>query len=214
MRMELIEHYLSIQGEGLHAGQPAYFVRFARCNLRCAWCDSAYTFGAGQQVPIEQVEAAIRASGARYVCITGGEPLLHEKDCVALIRRLPRHHFDVETGGSLSVAPYLLKNTSIIMDWKLSSSGMSARMRKSNLALLRPKQDLIKLVTDGSAAELREMESFLRRTDSGAVPVSIQPVHGSDARGIAHWLLSLKNPRLRFNLQLHKIVWPGVERGV
>lgn len=212
--MKLIEHYLSIQGEGLHPGRPTYFVRFARCNLRCSWCDSAYTFGPGKEVPFRTVVSAIQKSRARYVCLTGGEPLLHKNDCLQLIRRFPKVHFDIETGGSLDIRPYLKPNVSVIMDWKLEGSGMKHRMLKSNLPLLRPKADLIKLVTRVNPAERREMKSFIRATQKTQVPVSIQPVHGSSARSAAEWALSLKNPRVQLNLQLHKIIWPGKKRGV
>src|SRR5438034_8841034 len=101
--MELIEHYLSIQGEGLHPGKLTYFVRFARCNLACTWCDSTYTFGKGDEIDFETVAEAIEASRAPYVCLTGGEPLLHTDDCVRLIQHFPQIHFDVETGGSLDI---------------------------------------------------------------------------------------------------------------
>ena len=212
--MQLIEHYASLQGEGLHSGKLTYFVRFARCNLRCAWCDSAYTFGPGRKAAFGAVAAAIRRSGARFVCLTGGEPLLHREDCLRLIRAFPGLHFDIETGGSLDIGPVRLENTSVIMDWKLAHSGMGRRMRPANLPLLRPGSDLLKLVTDGSAAEKREILRLVRQTAKHGFPVSLQPVHGTAPAPLAEWLVSLKNPRLQFNLQVHKAIWPGRDRGV
>lgn len=212
--MQLIEHYLSIQGEGLHPGQLAYFVRFARCNLRCAWCDSAYTFGPGREVPFSAAARAIRTSKSRFVCLTGGEPLLHREDCLNLIRAFPKLHFDIETGGSLDIRPYLKPNVSVIMDWKLKSSNMGRKMMASNLDCLRPKADLIKLVTDFSTAEIAEMKRLIQRTEKSDVPVSIQPVQGTSPQKIADWAVRLKNPRVRVNLQLHKLIWPRRRRGV
>ncbi len=97
--MQLIEHYLSIQGEGLHTGKLTYFVRFARCNLSCQWCDSAYTFGKGTKFDFSAVTQAIVESSAPFVCLTGGEPLLYPQECVRLIQHFPQLHFDIETGG-------------------------------------------------------------------------------------------------------------------
>jgi 7-carboxy-7-deazaguanine synthase len=212
--MQLIEHYASLQGEGLHPGKLTYFVRFARCNLRCAWCDSEYTFGAGRKTSFSAVASALRRSGARFVCLTGGEPLLHREDCVRLIRAFPQLHFDLETGGSLDIAPVQYANTSVIMDWKLRSSGMSRKMKPGNLPLLRREQDLLKLVTDGSSAERKEIRGILRKTEKYGFPVSIQPLHGIDPAPLAEWTISLKNPRLQFNLQLHKLIWPRRTSGV
>ena len=212
--MRLIEHYLSIQGEGLHSGKPTYFVRFARCNLRCAWCDSEYTFGDGDETTFDMVAEAVTRSKAQIVCLTGGEPLLHTDDCLHLIRHFPLIHFDIETGGSLDIAKVLLGNVSVVMDWKLSGSGMNGKMRKENLPLLRLTHDLLKFVTDGSDTERSEIEDLIRRTQDSGVPVSIQPVFGTEARPLAEWTLSIKNPRIQFNLQMHKYIWTAQQAGV
>ena len=212
--MELVEHYLSLQGEGLHSGQPTYFVRFARCNLRCTWCDSSYTFPPGCDVPLNKVLQAIRKSRTARVCLTGGEPLLHTPDCLALIRKLPKIHFDIETGGSLPIRPVQLPNTSVILDWKLSSSSMNNRMDPENLKTLRPRQDLLKCVTDFSPAEKKQVRELLQETQKLRFSISLQPVWGTDPTPLAEWIVQQKNPRLRINLQLHRILWPNQHRGV
>lgn len=212
--MQLIEHYLSIQGEGLRTGRPTYFVRFARCNLRCAWCDTTYSFGEGNVVPFEKVVTAIKKSQAKWVCLTGGEPLLHMEDCLKLCTNLPEHHFDVETGGSLDIQPLQVQNSSIIMDWKLKHSGMNHKMKEENLSYLRTDRDLLKFVTDGSQEERDEIVHIIRKTETKGFPVSIQPLFGTEVQPIAEWLLNLKNPRLQLNLQIHKFIWPSVPLGV
>jgi 7-carboxy-7-deazaguanine synthase len=212
--MQLIEHYLSIQGEGLHTGKLTYFVRFARCNLRCTWCDSPYSFGEGKNIPFSTIAKAIRKSGAQFVCLTGGEPLLHETDCLHLIRHFPKIHFDIETGGSLPVKKFQSKNTSVIMDWKLNDSGMAHRMVSENLKVLRPPLDLLKLVTTFSKKEKKEMLAVIQATQKTKIPISIQPVWGTHPKKIAQWLIGLKNPRVQFNLQLHKQIWPNTQRRV
>lgn len=209
--MRLIEHYLSVQGEGLHSGELTYFVRFARCNLRCAWCDSTFTFGEGSEIDPKAVAKSIRESKAKFVCLTGGEPLLHAPDCTHLIRSFPQLHFDIETGGSLEIQPVQSQNSSVIMDWKLKHSGMNHKMKESNLFILRPTQDLLKFVTDGSDEEKQEILEITKQTEPFGFPVSLQPVFGTDPKPLAEWMIALKNPRLRINLQIHKVIW-GAER--
>ena len=212
--MQLIEHYLSIQGEGLHPGKLSYFVRFARCNLSCAWCDSTYTFGKGEEVSFATVANAILGSKAKYVCLTGGEPLLHTEDCVRLIKHFPEIHFDIETGGSLDVAPVQFQNSSVIMDWKLKHSGMNHKMKEEHLKLLRPAQDLLKFVTDMTGEESAEMKDLISRMEIFDFPISVQPVWGTDPQKLTEWVLSLKNPRLQVNLQIHKLIWGPDKVGV
>jgi 7-carboxy-7-deazaguanine synthase len=212
--MQLIEHYLSIQGEGLHPGKLTYFVRFARCNLSCSWCDSTYTFGKGEEISFAIVANSILGSKARFVCLTGGEPLLHPEDCLRLIRHFPEICFDIETGGALNIAPVQLPNVSLIMDWKLKNSGMSRKMKEEHLRLLRPDKDLLKFVTDGSDEEKTEILSLIFRTENLNFPISIQPVWGTDTKKLTEWVLSLKNPRLQINLQIHKLIWGPIKTGV
>ncbi len=212
--MQLIEHYLSLQGEGLHSGKPTYFVRFARCNLRCQWCDTSYSFGKGTLVSFNTVTSKIKESRAKFVCLTGGEPLLHTEDCIQLMRHAPQLHFDIETGGSLDIQPFQVKNSSIIMDWKLEHSGMNHKMKQDNLLYLRPEQDLLKFVTDGSSVEKSEILQIIEKTKNRGFQISIQPVFGCEIQPIADWLLSLKNPCLQFNLQLHKLIWAAHPVGI
>ena len=153
----MIEHYLSIQGEGLHSGKPTYFVRFARCNLRCAWFDSEYTFGDGDETTSDMVAEAVTRSKAQIVCLTGGEPLLHTDDCLHLIRHFPLIHFDIETGGSLDIAKVLLGNVSVD-GLEIVRFGHERQDAQRNLPLLRPTHDLLKFVTDGSDTERSEMK--------------------------------------------------------
>ena len=212
--MQLIEHYLSLQGEGLRTGKLTYFVRFARCNLRCSWCDSTYTFGKGKPISFEAIAQAIKKSKAHYVCLTGGEPLLHTKDCIELIRHFPNLHFDVETSGSIAIRPVQLKNSSIIMDWKLNHSKMSHKMKQENFSCLRKNQDLLKFVTDGSKEEQMEILKIEKKTRKFGFLISLQPVFGTNPEKCANWLISLKNPRFQFNLQLHKTIWSPTQTRV
>jgi 7-carboxy-7-deazaguanine synthase len=87
--MQITEIYKSIQGESTHAGLPCVFVRLTGCNLRCSWCDSEYTFTGGQRRTLEEVAAEVErlSPGGGLVEITGGEPLLQEREVVSLMQR-------------------------------------------------------------------------------------------------------------------------------
>ena len=84
----IIEIYRSIQGESSFAGLPCTFVRLAGCNLRCTWCDSEYTFSGGKKMSMEEVEAEVkRLAPAGLIEITGGEPMLQERELLPLMER-------------------------------------------------------------------------------------------------------------------------------
>src|SRR5271157_1264898 len=100
--MQITEIYKSIQGESTYAGLPCVFVRLTGCNLRCSWCDSEYTFSGGSRMTIEEViERVEQLSNAGLVEVTGGEPMLQEKETVSLMQRLLDDGYTVllETSG-------------------------------------------------------------------------------------------------------------------
>ena len=101
--MQITEIYKSIQGESTYAGLPCVFVRLTGCNLRCSWCDSEYTFSGGHRMAIGEVEEEVQrlSPGGRLVEITGGEPLLQEREAVPLMEGLLRCGYTVllETSG-------------------------------------------------------------------------------------------------------------------
>src|SRR5216684_5454544 len=87
--MQITEIYRSIQGESSFAGIPCIFVRLTACNLRCSWCDSEYTFSGGKKMSVDEVERAVGdLAPAGLVEITGGEPMLQERELVPLMDRL------------------------------------------------------------------------------------------------------------------------------
>ena len=83
--MNVTETFVSLQGEGKHQGKPCFFLRLSGCNLRCTWCDTAYAFEKGTERSIEDIVKEISESKVRYVCITGGEPLLQKKELLPLL---------------------------------------------------------------------------------------------------------------------------------
>lgn len=103
--MFIAEVFASLQGEGILAGTPSFFIRTSGCNLRCRWCDTPYTSWQpeGRRLSVVELVAAAGDSGLRHVVITGGEPLL-QRELPALCSALKArgHHVTVETAGTLA----------------------------------------------------------------------------------------------------------------
>ena len=206
--MRIIEIFHSLQGEGPLSGVRTSFIRTARCNLRCAWCDSTYTFGPGLERSIPSILREVRRHGTRFACLTGGEPLL-QRESVQLLRGLSRQGYTtvVETGGSLDVRPYLrIPRVVLSVDVKCPSSRMEPRNRWANLPLLRPR-DVTKFVI----ADRRDYRYARRVLADHPVrsTVVFQPVWGSRAGRLADWVLADRLDA-RVLLHEHKVLWGDV----
>ncbi len=198
----------SVQGEGPLSGERTTFVRTARCNLRCRWCDTTYSFGPGRERSIPSIVREVARHRTRYVCLTGGEPLLQAAS-LDLARRLADAGVTtvVETGGSLDVAPYLaIPRLILSVDVKCPGSKMDGRNRWENLPLLRA-QDVIKFVIGDRKDYL--YARTVRRSYGGPAAAVFQPVWGSDAGRLADWVLADRLD-VRVMLQTHKVLWGDV----
>jgi 7-carboxy-7-deazaguanine synthase len=218
MPLKVNEIFYSIQGESSFAGRPCVFVRLTGCNLRCSYCDTRYAYDEGKDMPIEAILESVDAFSCRLVELTGGEPLL-QPETPELVRKLLQRGFRVlvETNGSLDID--LIDPRAVrIVDVKCPSSGECERNDPDNLKKLMP-QDEVKFVI-ANRADFDYARSVLRmipeRPDSeGKILFSPVTLPGSDrqaARDLAAWILEEHLP-VRLNLQLHKILWPGEERG-
>ena len=232
----LNEMYVSIQGESSLVGLPTVFVRLYGCNLRCRWCDSMHAVEGGEftRTSVEDTARRIREladsgeqAGIRNVCWTGGEPLLQGESIAAAIRRLPDtfvHSF--ETDGEIDLRTFDATVSEeresgrlrYVMDVKCPGSGMKADKALANLALLR-EQDEVKFVLQN-----RDDYDFAKRvltthgTKAGTVLFSpVVPAHkaskGLDVAQLAAWILE-DRLLVRLQVQLHKLIWPGRERGI
>jgi 7-carboxy-7-deazaguanine synthase len=213
--LRVTEIFRSVQGESSHAGRTCAFVRLTGCPMRCAWCDSEYTFTGGEHVSIEDVMRQVRAYGCQLVEVTGGEPLA-QKEAFELVRRLCDEGFEVliETGGYVSTEG-VDERAKIILDVKCPASGEMERNHWPNLERLRADRDEVKFVVAG-----REDWEFARgvieKYDLGrrARAVLISPVWGqTDLRELAD-LVASSGLNVRMQLQLHKYIWGPETRGV
>lgn len=193
-------------------GRPTVFVRLTGCPLRCVYCDTAYAFSGGELRTLDAVVADVRAFGARFVTVTGGEPLA-QPECLPLLTALcdldAIREVSLETSGALDVAavdPRVVK----VLDLKTPASGEVHRNLWSNIEHLT-RRDQIKFVVcdrgDYEWARLKIAElSLVQRVDE----VLLSPSHGVlPARELAEWVLA-DGLDVRVQLQLHKFIWGDV----
>src|ERR1700751_330899 len=145
--MQITEIYKSLQGESTHAGLPCIFVRLTGCNLRCSWCDSEYTFTGGRKMTLDQVMDEVRSlDPVKLVEITGGEPMLQEREVVPLMQRLldARYTVLIETSGERPLERVPRRVVKIV-DVKCPNSGEPDTFRMENLDWLN-REDEVKFV--------------------------------------------------------------------
>lgn len=210
--MRVTEIFHSIQGESSHMGRPCVFVRLTGCNLRCRWCDSAYTFTGGEKISIDEIVKRVQEYGCNLVEVTGGEPLA-QADSLDLIRRLCDENLEVliETSGSIDITP-VDRRAKLILDIKCPGSGEVAQNRWQNLDDLRPHDEIKFVIADRADYDWARQVIKERRLDRWTVLLS--PVWGEmEPRTLAEWMLADRVPA-RFQTQLHKHLWGAEARGV
>ncbi len=215
--LKINEIFLSIQGEGTRAGLPCTLVRLSGCNLRCRWCDTRYAWEDGEVMPVERVLEQVAQLACRRVELTGGEPLCQAAS-LDLMRRLCDAGCQtlLETNGSMDIAPVDGRVVRIV-DIKCPSSGCSDANRWANLSLLTPRDEVKLVIADRADYDFAK-DALLRHGLIGRCAVIFSPLSFAEQRGmraadLAEWILA-DGLDVRLGLQLHKIIWPGVERGV
>jgi 7-carboxy-7-deazaguanine synthase len=207
------ETFFSIQGEGTRAGLPCVFVRLTGCPLRCAWCDTAYAFHEGRRRAVADLVAEIGVHPCRRVLVTGGEPLA-QPAAFLLVRALLDAGWEVavETSGHVLIET-LDRRAVTILDVKAPGSGETHRMEWRNLDLLGPR-DEVKFVLADRADYEWSRDLARERGLLGRCAVLFSPVHGVlDPGVLGRWILA-DGIDARVQVQLHKYLWPGEERGV
>jgi len=213
MPVKVNEIFFSVQGESGYAGRPCAFVRLTGCNLRCSYCDTTHAYEEGEEQTIEQVVEAVSRYPAKLVEVTGGEPML-QPETPALLSALADTDCKVliETNGSVSLEG-LDPRATAIMDIKSPGSGMSGQMLWDNIDLLRPHDEIKFVLTDridyDCAVDIIGKYGLAEKH-----VVHFSPAFGIlEPRLLAQWILD-DGLDVRLQLQLHKYIWPDVERGV
>jgi 7-carboxy-7-deazaguanine synthase len=217
--LRVTEIFHSIQGESTWAGLPCTFIRLTGCPLRCVWCDTEYSFHGGEKVSLERIIERVVEIGTSLVEITGGEPLIHRNAFVLAERLIERGYTVlVETSGAVDVAP-LDPRVHRIMDLKAPGSGESERNLWSNLDHLTARDEIKFVLKDRIdyewARDVIRTRGLGERVAAGQLrALLMSPVWESlDFRELAEWILEDHLP-VRYQLQLHKLIWganvPGV----
>jgi len=208
------EIFVSLQGESSHAGRVCAFVRLTGCHLRCTYCDSEYTFTGGERMKVDQVVAKVAGLGAKLVEVTGGEPLLQPGVYPLMDALLAAGHtVMLETSGAIDVrlVPAAVHK---IVDLKTPSSGECAGNDYRVLDSMNGNDELKFVI--GDRTDYEWSRRMVRDRDLAAKPFGLlfSAVSGLlSSTDLADWIVADRLP-VRFQLQLHKLLWDPKARGV
>jgi 7-carboxy-7-deazaguanine synthase len=226
--MQITEIYRSIQGESSFAGLPCIFVRLTACNLRCAWCDSEYTFTGGKKMSPEEVEQeTLGLAPSGLVEFTGGEPMLQERELIPLMERLLARGYTLllETSGErpLERVP---REVHKIVDVKCPGSGESGTFRESNLSVLSHRDEVKFVIADRKDYEFARDFTRQHELQNKVGGVIFSPAFFKnpslardssncqlDPRLLTEWILE-DRLNVRLGLQIHKFIWEPATHGV
>ncbi|HKD03381.1 MAG TPA: radical SAM protein [Terriglobales bacterium] len=227
--MQITEIFKSIQGESTYAGMACVFVRLTGCNLRCSWCDSEYTFSGGHRMAMEEVLEEVEQLSPQggLVEITGGEPMLQEREVVPLMQRLLQEGYRVllETSGErpLERVP---RGVVKIVDVKCPNSGEPNTFHTENLEALEPHDEVKFVLSDRTDYEFARDFVTEHRLAGRVNAILFSPAFRKDASGarsashclldpqeLAEWMLADRVPA-RLGLQMHKFIWDPAMKGV
>jgi len=207
--MKINEIFYSLQGEGKWAGLPNVFIRTTGCNLRCCFCDTTYAYEDGEEMSIDAIVKDIQKYPCKYVCITGGEPLIQD-ETVQLIDNLLQKSYGIylETNGSLDIKKILRKKSLLIsLDIKCPSSTMHEKMNFNNISLITSNDQLKFIIQD--RIDYDYAKKILKKYKTQAI-IFFQPVWGVNLKELSSWILH-DGLDVRMGLQMHKIIWGDIK---
>lgn len=200
------EIFYSLQGESSTVGYPTVFIRLTGCPLRCNYCDTEYAFSGGEWMQLDDIIEQIKAYRVKHITVTGGEPLV-QKNCLPLLKQLCDLGYQVslETSGSIDISE-VDGRVAIIMDLKTPSSGEESKNLLSNIGHLMMNDEVKFVMADRAdydwAVQMMNEHEITHRCE-----VLFSPVQGKlSATQLADWIIE-DQLDVRFQLQLHKILW-------
>lgn len=208
--LKITEIFYSLQGEANTIGLPTVFVRLTGCPLRCGYCDSEYAFYGGERMSIEAILDKVAAYQPRYVCVTGGEPLA-QRECLNLLVALcdAGYHVSLETSGAMSIEQ-VDSRVSRVMDLKTPGSGEVGRNLWDNLQHLKRHDQIKFVICDRADYEWARFEMDKHQLASKVNDILFSPSFSQlKPLDLAEWILADNLP-VRFQLQLHKLLWNDV----
>ena len=219
----IIEKFLSIDGEGPTAGELATFIRFQGCNLRCSWCDTKYSWSKEditETLNSDEIYSYIKSNKVNNVTLTGGEPLMQDgiEELLQLLSNDKELNIHIETNGAVNIGKFKdavkAENISYIVDFKLPASNMTEKMDMRNLELVS-KNDVYKFVV-GSEEDLIKAYEIITQYDlTSKCLVYLSPVFGSiDMERMVEFMKENNMNKVRLQVQLHKVIWDKDKKGV
>jgi 7-carboxy-7-deazaguanine synthase len=208
-RLRITETFLSLQGEADAVGWPSFFIRLTGCPLRCHYCDTAYAFHGGEWRTVARLADEALQSRARHVCVTGGEPLA-QRQCLALLTVLCESGFRVslETSGAVD-ASAVDPRVNRVIDVKTPASGESQRNLDLSVHGLRATDQLKFVICDRADYEWSRERVRAERLDARCQVLFSPSFQQLPAGQLANWILADRLP-VRFQMQLHKVLWGDV----
>jgi 7-carboxy-7-deazaguanine synthase len=227
--MTITEIYKSLQGESTYAGLACVFVRLTGCNLRCSWCDSEFSFYGGKKMASVEVMEEVKklSPGGGLVEITGGEPMLQEREVVPLMQDLLATGYKVliETSGERPLAR-VPESVIKIVDVKCPQSGEGGTFAIENLQALQPYDEIKFVLSDRTDYEFARDFVTQHRLADRVNAILFSPAFRKNASGardsshclldpeeLARWILE-DNVPARLSLQIHKLIWDPSAKGV
>jgi 7-carboxy-7-deazaguanine synthase len=208
--LKITEMFYSLQGESNTVGLPTLFIRLTGCPLRCGYCDSEYAFYGGERLGLDEILAKVAGFKPRYICVTGGEPLA-QRECLTLLTLLcdAGYQVSLETSGALAVDDVDARVIKV-MDLKTPGSGEVGRNRWENIPVLLPHDQIKFVICSREDYEWARFKLDEYQLHSKVADVLFSPSFGQvEPLTLAEWILADNIP-VRFQLQLHKLLWNDV----
>ena len=193
--LPVVESFYSLQGEGYNTGKAAFFIRLAGCDVGCNWCDSKSSWSRNGQplVPIEQIVADAISHNAKYVIITGGEPLMHPLDELCSLLKKNKLKILLETSGTHPLSGEF--------DWIC----LSPKRNRPPLPDIYNKASELKVIITCTGDFLWAEESRLLVTKR--CKLYLQPEWSTRSALLPNIIKYIKeNPHWKLSLQTHKFI--------
>ncbi len=209
-KLRITEIFASIQGESTTVGIPTVFIRLTGCPLRCQYCDTAYAFSGGEWMQLDDIASKVSSYKLKHVTVTGGEPLA-QKMCLSLLTKLCDQGYSVslETSGAIDISkvdPRVIK----VMDLKTPASEEMHQNNWDNIHYLR-EQDQVKFVICNQSDYVWAKSIVTEYQLNNRCEVLFSPSYEElEPKQLAEWIVR-DHLSVRFQLQLHKILWGDVK---
>jgi len=208
--LKITEIFYSLQGESNTVGLPTVFIRLTGCPLRCSYCDTAYAFSGGKKQTLTAIVDQVDQFKARYVTVTGGEPLAQSAAQALMTMLLDKNYVvSLETSGAIDISA-VDPRVSIVMDLKTPSSGELDKNDYKNIEHLANKDQVKFVIADTTDYEWSK--SIIKQYDlSSRCQILFSPVmEQMKPSELADNILQDNLP-VRFQIQLHKYLWDDAQ---